>query len=340
MEQRVGQSEPGGATPPAPTPPSGSAIALPTDLAAVEARLLERIASQSSAMAAAGAHIVCAGGKRLRSATLLLAAQLRGTYDLARTLPAATAVELIHAASLVHDDLVDRAELRRGRATVHARWDNDVALMLGDYFFALAASEMARCPDPRIITYYAEAVQTIVEGELHPVTAVEPFDQAMRQYRFKTGAKTATLFEAGCKAGMATGGGSDAEIAALGRYGYEYGLAFQIIDDVLDFIGTEQTLGKPAGNDLRQGTITLPLIYAATRSTNPLLRAITQTDDPTDAQVAQTIAEVVASGGIAHARAEAEAAIERAIGHLQALPETAARRGLEDLARFVLERHT
>jgi heptaprenyl diphosphate synthase len=104
---------------------------------------------------------------------------------------------LIHAASLVHDDLVDQAARRRGHVTVHTQWDNDVALMVGDYFFALAAGEMALSPDPRIITYYAQAVQTIVEGELSPVTLVTPLDEALAQYYFKTGAKTAASVRSG-----------------------------------------------------------------------------------------------------------------------------------------------
>lgn len=307
------------------------------DLAAIEELLLERTASQSTRIALAGAHIVQSGGKRLRAALTLLAARL-GSYDYEQSKHAAAAVELIHAASLVHDDLVDRTQRRRGQVTVHAQWDNDVALMLGDYFFALAAAEMALCPDPRIITFYAQAVQTIVTGELHPVTMVEPLDRAMRQYLYKTGAKTAALFEAGCKAGMATGGGSDEEIAALGRYGYELGLAFQIVDDILDFTGNEQTLGKPAGNDLRQGTITLPVIYAVANSDSRRLREIVFTPNPDDEQVAAAIDEVMHYGGIQQAQADAERYVQQAIAHLERFPLSPARCALSDLAQFVVAR--
>lgn len=308
------------------------------DLRAVEEVLLSRMISRSALIAEAGAYTIRAGGKRLRAALVLLAARL-GTYELSRVIHAAAAVELIQAASLVHDDLVDQASRRRGHLTVHARWDNDVALMVGDFFFALAAAEMAISPDPRIITYYAQAVQTIVEGELSPVLVAEPLDEALAQYYYKTGAKTAALFEAACKAGMASGGGSEVQIDALGRYGFDFGMAFQIVDDVLDFVGDEQILGKPAGNDLRQGTITLPLIYALARSNSPSLRAIVNRSNRTEQDVRAAVNEVIATGGVAAALDEAHHWVERAISHLAAFPPSAARRALVDLAHFVINRN-
>lgn len=307
------------------------------DLHEVERSLLERVESRSAFITAAGAHTVRAGGKRLRAALALLAARL-GQYELPKVIHAATSVELIHAASLVHDDLVDNAAHRRGHITVHAKWDNDVALMVGDYFFALGAAEMARSPDPRIITYYAQAVQTIVEGELSPVTDVMPLDVATEQYFFKIGCKTAALFAAACKAGMAAGGGDNADIAALGHYGYDFGLAFQVVDDVLDFTGDQSTLGKPAGNDLRQGTITLPLIYAIANGGDSALAEIVDVPQPSDAQIAQAIAEVLKCGGVDQAMADAEMYVHRAIARLDRFPPSPARRALTELARFALER--
>lgn len=308
------------------------------DLQAVERLLLERAESRSPLIAAASAHTVRSGGKRLRAALALLAARL-GVYHLPQVIHAAASVELIQAASLVHDDLVDQALRRRGRVTVHARWDNDVALMVGVFFFALGADEMARSPDPRIISYYAQAVQTIVEGELSPVTVAEPAETALGQYYYKTGAKTASLFEAACKAGMAAGGGSEAQIAALGRYGFDLGMAFQIIDDVLDFIGDEQTLGKPAGNDLRQGTITLPLIYAVARTGSPRLRALVESGAPSDAEVSAAIAEVLAAGGVDAAMAEARRFIAQATSHIAEFAGSTAHRALVEIAHFVIGRN-
>ncbi len=236
--------------------------------------------------------MIGAGGKRLRAALVLLAARL-GHYDLERAAHPAAAVELLHTASLVHDDLVDHAPRRRNHATIHTRWGNTVALMLGDYFFALSANELAAEPDPRIISFYANAAQTIVEGELSPVMQLEPLDIALEQYRYKIGCKTAALFEASCKAGIAVAGGTPEQIEALGHFGYDLGLAFQIVDDVLDFTGDERTLGKPAGNDLREGTWTLPLIYAVAESSSPLLRNLVDKPRPAASQVRKLVAMVI-----------------------------------------------
>jgi heptaprenyl diphosphate synthase component 2 len=312
---------------------------LTEDLAATERLLVQRAGARSPLLAAAGAHTIAAGGKRLRAALVLLAARL-SRYDLERAIHPAAAIELLHAASLVHDDLVDHTARRRGHATVHTRWDRTVALMLGDYFFALSANELAVEPDPRIIRYYASAAQTIIEGELSPVTQIEPLDIALAQYRYKIGCKTAALFEAACKAGIAVAGGTPEQIDALGRFGYDLGLAFQIVDDVLDFTGDERTLGKPAGNDLREGTWTLPLIYAAAESRSPLLRGLARTARPVPAQVPKLVATVIESGGAARALAEAQATAARAISHLGGFPPSDTTRALSEICDFVLSRQT
>src|SRR5262245_7481627 len=276
--------------------------------------IVERVQSRSAVIRIAGQYILTSGGKRIRAALALLAAQL-GRYDLDTAIHSAAAVELIHAASLVHDDLVDEAEQRRGVRTVHTRWDGNVALMVGDYLFALAAAEMALAPGPRIIGYFSRGVMTICEGELSPVMSVTPAATAIEQYLYKIGCKTAALFEAACKAGMVCGGGTQAQIDALGRFGYDLGLAFQIVDDVLDFTGDATTLGKPAGNDLREGTITLPLIYAV-EAGGAQLAAIVDEHPPSEAQIAWAIKEVRHLGGAERALADARRYADRALSHL------------------------
>jgi heptaprenyl diphosphate synthase len=324
-----------------PAPPGAREIfaqaQIDRDLDEVEQLLLARTASRSPVIAAASAHTVRAGGKRLRAALVLLAGKL-AHYSLDRVIHPAASAELIHAASLVHDDLVDQASQRRGRVTVHTRWDNDVALMVGDYFFALAAGEMALSPDPRIITFYAHAVQTIVEGELSPVTIVEPFAAALDQYIYKTGCKTAALFEAACKAGITATGGSPADIEALGQFGYNLGIAFQIVDDVLDFVGDERTLGKPAGNDLRQGTITLPLIHAVANGGGDILHDVVSASQPDDDELRRAIDEVVRVGGVDMAIADAEHYMRQALIHLERFPASPARQALYEITRFMLAR--
>ncbi len=307
------------------------------DLMAVEHLLLDRTHSQSALLSASGAYTVAAGGKRLRAALVLLAARLVSD-QFERASHPAVAVELLHAASLIHDDLVDNAGQRRGRTTVHNRWDKDVALMLGDYLFALAAYELASEPDPRIIRFYVSAAQTMVEGELSPVVQIQPLDVALSQYWRKIGSKTAVLFEAACKSGIAVAGGTPEQIEMLGRFGYELGLAFQVIDDILDFVGDEHVLGKPAGNDLREGTLTLPLIYAAAGSADPLLSEVARTARPDPAHVPQILAAVLAEGGHTRAMADARMLIDRARSHLSMFPASTTRRALFELAEFVLNR--
>lgn len=291
------------------------ATGLQSDFVAVEQQILARIRSQQSAIQDAGLYTMQAGGKRLRVMMVLLSAKV-AAYDFTRAVHPAVAIELLHAASLVHDDLVDHAGARRGRATVHKQWNRNVALALGDFLFGLAARELANEPDPRIIGYYVHAAQRMVEGELNPVTVVDPFEVASAQYYRKIGNKTAVLFEAACRAGIAVSGGSERAVAALGQLGHELGLAFQIIDDILDMTESEAVLGKPAGNDLREGTITLPLLLAAQRSADPLLRRILS--GPIAAEhVPSVIAAITAAGGIEHAYVAAEQCVARGLAHIE-----------------------
>jgi heptaprenyl diphosphate synthase/octaprenyl-diphosphate synthase len=310
--------------------------ALVADLEQVDQIIVERAQSRSAVIRIAGQHILTSGGKRIRAALALLAAQL-GRYNLDTVVHTAAAVELIHAASLVHDDLVDEAEQRRGVTTVHTRWDGNVALMVGDYLFALAAAEMSLAPDPRIIAYFSRGVMTICEGELSPVLNVMPLAMATEQYLYKIGCKTAALFEAACKAGMVCGDGAQEQVDALGRFGYDLGLAYQIVDDVLDFTGDVATLGKPAGNDLRESTITLPLIYAV-EGGGAALAAIVDEQPPDEAHIAWAIAEVQRLGGTERALAEARRYAERAMTHLDGFPDSAAKNALGEIARFVVTR--
>ncbi len=307
---------------------------LTVDIQRVDAAMLQCVKSHAILINVAGHHVLRSGGKRLRAALALLAAQL-GEYDFDVVVHSATAVELIHVASLVHDDLVDEAERRRGTVAVHAQWDHGVALMVGDYFFALASREMALAPDPRIITYFSDAVMAICEGELSPVTQVTPLDTALQQYYYKIGCKTASLFEATCKAGMASGKGTQEQIDALGRFGYDLGLAFQIIDDILDFTGDEELLGKPSGSDLRQGIITLPLIYAVEATgSDTLINAI----DTDDTAILTWAIDEVRQLGVARACEEAHQLIQRGLANLAAFPDSPALQTLHDIARFILER--
>jgi len=318
---------------------AAAAIELAADLEAVEQAVLSRFRSRSALLNLASRYLLDSGGKRVRASIALLAARLGGNLDFERSLYVATAIEMVHAASLVHDDLIDQADVRRGRPTVHSSWGGNVALMVGDYLFALAAGQMAEAADPRIIKSFARGVERICEAELAPVTVVEPTSVALDQYFAKIGGKTAALFECAAEGGILASNGTPEQVAALRRFGYDVGLAFQIVDDVLDFTGDEATLGKPAGHDLREGTITLPVIYAVAMGARPVVSEAALADRPSPALVAAAVAEVREICATKRAFADAERLVQQAIGHLDVFPDSPAKEALVDVAEFVLRRN-
>ncbi len=284
-------------------------------------------------------HVISAGGKRLRALLVLLAAKMN-RYDLPQAVAVASAVELIHAASLVHDDLIDQSPRRRGLATVHSKWFRDAALVGGDYLFALSATAIARSGDIRVLECLGRAAVRICEGEISLVQDVAPLGQMLDAYFFKIAGKTAVLFEEGLKAAGVVSGALDAEIEALGRYGYNLGMAFQITDDVLDYVGDPGLMGKPAGGDLWRRQITLPLIYAAADGMSPTLRAtIDRIDDgATPAEVEELLAWVQRSEGIERSRQEAHHFCRQAREALRSFSPSTIRDALADIAWLVVER--
>lgn len=315
-----------------------AAIDLSQELHIVDRAVLEKFESRSALLNLASRYLLDSGGKRIRASLTLLTARLGRQFDMPQVLNVATAIEMIHAASLVHDDLIDEAEVRRGRATVHSKWGGNVALMVGDYLFALAAGQMAEASDPRIIKIFARGVERICEAELSPVTDVEPTEQALEQYYAKIGGKTAALFECAAEGGIIVGGGTSEQVAALRQFGYEIGLAFQIVDDVLDFTADERTLGKPAGHDLKEGTITLPVIYAVQMGASDVVREAALTYKPKSELVAAAVAEVRRICATRRALGEAERLVSQAIERLNIFPESPAKESLIELGEYVLRR--
>lgn len=293
------------------------------DLARVDMIIRDRIEPQTVVLRAAGHHLSDTGSIQQRAIVTLLAAHL-GAYETERLLHAAAAIELLYVASLVHDDLIDEAERRRGVVPTQHRWSGDVALMTGDYLLALAASEMALAPDPRIIAYFSQALMAICEGQLAPVMDVAPFQAALDQYLFKIGSKTAALFEAGCKAGMVCGGGTAQQIEALGRFGYDLGLASAISSDV-------QTLA----DDLQKGVITMPLIYAVEMNATPELRVLLDQQQIDDSQIAWAVAEIQRVGGDQRAIEQANSAARRARAQLDFFPDSPAKEALAEWASLL-----
>lgn len=286
-------------------------------------------------------YILTAGGKRLRAAIVFLTAKLGQEIVTDEALHAAASIELVHAASLVHDDLIDQSPHRRGRSTIHSKWHHDAALLTGDYLFALSAQAIARTSDVKILADISNAATAICEGEICSVDEVEPLEKALEAYNFKIGHKTASLFEAAARVGARCGGMDKSIIESLGRFGYALGLSFQIVDDILDYVGDEQVLGKPAGGDLKRGLITLPLIYAVAYDDSDLfLRGIVSRfgDGLGPEDIAEALWRVCNSSGPLRAQEEAETCHREALQHLHEIAHFSAYTALEMVAARAVTR--
>ncbi|MCS7259973.1 MAG: polyprenyl synthetase family protein [Anaerolineae bacterium] len=326
-------------TAPATLPEIMARLELQALLAQVDAFMQGLVTSPVLLISQPARHVIQAGGKRLRAALILLAARLNH-FDPPRALAVASAVELIHAASLVHDDLIDQSPRRRGLETVHSKWFRDAALVGGDYLFALAAESIARSGDLRVLECLGRASVRICEGEISVVSDVAPLDEALRVYFTKIAGKTAALFEEGLKAAGMVSGADEAQIEALGRFGYHLGMAFQITDDILDYVGDPAELGKPVGGDLRRRQITLPLIYAAHQDMPAALRATIDRLDAgaTPEEVEALLHWVQTSPAIERARCDAYHHCAQACRALELFPASEVRAGLEALAWSVVSR--
>ena len=209
-------------------------------------------------------HVLGQTGKRMRPAMTLLAGKF-GDYNLDVMVPMAASVELLHTASLVHDDTLDEASLRRGNPTVNQLWNKNVAVLFGDYVFAAAAEMVSRTSNVRVMRLFAQTLRIICDGELAQNFAAYQWDAGRDQYFQRIGGKTASLFSMATESGAALSGLPEPQVQALKRYGHSLGMAFQVADDILDFTGEETAMGKAVGGDLIQGTVTLPAIMLVER---------------------------------------------------------------------------
>ncbi|MFD3273433.1 heptaprenyl diphosphate synthase component II [Paenibacillus dendritiformis] len=310
------------------------------DVSYIEEQLERSIASDLRTLNDASLQLLKAGGKRIRPVFVLLAGKF-GTYDLERLKYVAVPLELIHMASLVHDDVIDDADTRRGQLTVKAKWDNRVAMYTGDYIYGQALVLATELQDPQIHRILSKAMVQMCIGEMEQIRDFFNTSQSERQYLLRIRRKTALLIAISCQLGAIASGASAAIGRQLYRFGYNVGMAFQIRDDVLDLIGTEAQLGKPPGNDIRQGNLTLPVIYALeeTGRRQALLRdieRIRRMNGHTD--VSSILHNIRESAGIRRAEQLAERYINKAIHALEQLPDIRARKNLRDIAYFIANR--
>lgn len=267
------------------------------DLATVEAALRNGIRHDPDEVAAPMTDLFAAGGKRVRPALVLLTARC-GDYNLERLLPAAMAVELTHAATLVHDDVIDRSPVRRGRPTVAASLGDAPAIVIGDFYFAKAYEHAARTDSTEVVGILARAVMEICAGEVRQQAIRYQYSTGVNEYMDRIEAKTAALLAACCDIGAVLAGLPSTQRSALHEYGRRLGLAFQIADDVLDYLGSEGEIGKPIGKDVTEGFATLPLMLAmGDPSVAEELKKVLRDGRELSAQQARAVVEIVRESG-------------------------------------------
>ncbi len=309
------------------------------DMKYVEDKMRSGIGVRYKDLQAVIDYLVGAGGKRLRPALTLMAANFY-PVDKDKSHSLAASVELLHTATLVHDDVIDNSLFRRGLPTLNASWSSSATILTGDYLFARSAELSAEIEDVQIVVIFTRALMTIVGGELQQL-----FNDghgrvpSQEEYHRRIYAKTASLFEAGTQAGGILCGAPEAEIEALRNYGYHLGMAFQIIDDILDFQGDEERIGKPVANDLRQGIATLPVMLFAKKSPNhPTILKAVRREPVTDEEILEVVEQIRASGCVNVAAEEAHRFARQAQVALESLPNNSYRQAMHGLADYTVAR--
>lgn len=309
---------------------------LNSDINIIEKTLEDTVEAESPLLRQASLHLLQAGGKRIRPVFVLLSGKF-GDYDIHVMKNVAVALELIHMASLVHDDVIDDAELRRGQPTIKAKWDNRIAMYTGDYIFARSLELMTNIKNPLAHQILSETIVQLCVGEIEQIKFKYDYNQTLRDYLLRIKRKTALLIAASCQLG-AVAANVDEEIhKKLYQFGYYVGMSFQITDDVLDFTGTEEQLGKPAGGDLLQGNITLPVLLAME---NPSLRKkITAVHEhSSSSEIGEIIDAIKNSGAIERSLSISDRYLHKAINVLNQLPNNRAKKTLRDIAVYIGKR--
>jgi geranylgeranyl pyrophosphate synthase len=309
------------------------------DLAAVERTLAQAVETEDRLMRRLLSLVLPGSGKRLRPAIALLCGRVK-EYRPEPLVSFAAALEMLHTATLVHDDIVDEASVRRGERTLNRQINNSIAVLVGDYMFAQSAAHTAATRHLEVISSFARSSMTIISGQIDESWSDGGISLTKEQYFRRIGHKTAALFALAAEGGGLLSNAPEPVVSAMRRYGYQLGLAFQIVDDVLDVIGDEETLGKPVGSDVRQGTVTLPAILVRDQIPEHLFRSAFLGDGGREEPIRLVLEAIRKNGGIDGSYAEAERLVAEACDALEALPDGEVRRGLRDLASFVVRRIT
>ncbi|PFG13625.1 heptaprenyl diphosphate synthase component II [Bacillus sp. es.036] len=312
---------------------------LKKDLSFIETELEQTVDAHHPVLRDASNHLLKAGGKRIRPVFVLLSGKF-GNYNLPLMKNVAVALELIHMASLVHDDVIDDAEMRRGAKTIKAKWDNRVAMYTGDYIFARAIELVTELNDPTANRILSHAILEMSVGEIEQIRDQFNWDQNVRDYFRRIKRKTALLISTSCELGAVAAGASKQEQLHLKQFGYYVGMSYQITDDILDYTGTVKQLGKPAGGDLLQGNITLPVLYAMNQKNEKkkIMDVFSEELHASQEQVDQVLSIVKLSGGIEHSRQISDRYLQKAFFELEQLPASSARTSLRQIAEYIGKR--
>jgi octaprenyl-diphosphate synthase len=325
--------------------PSASVLAqffepIRDDLREVEKEFTRHVQSQVDVIPAIGNYVKEGGGKRIRPAVLLMAARMAG-YTGSRGVLYASVVEFIHTATLVHDDIIDESELRRGREAAHTRWGNHVTVLFGDFLYLKSMSLALTQDSLEIIRLLCDVTLRIVEGEIYQLTKNGDVNLTEHEHFDIVRRKTAYLFAGAAKIGGMLGPSSREQQDALWEYGFDIGTAFQIVDDLLDFTGEETVLGKPVGGDLREGKLTLPVIHLMGQGderAGSLVREIVRDGEATLSDWRELRGLLAERGSIDYARRTALDYVDRAKRALEVFPPSQARDALAFLPDYVLSR--
>lgn len=311
------------------------------ELALVEEEFERHISDASPVVASIGSYLREGGGKRIRPALLLLAAKLVSGEATQSAIRMAMVMEMLHTATLVHDDIIDDARVRRGRASVNAKWGNDVTVLIGDWLYMTAFDTTLRERSFDVLDILTSMTRLMTEGEIIQLTLTGNSRITEAEHLDIVRRKTAYMFAACAEVGAIIAGATREQRRALAKYGSSVGVAFQLIDDVLDFVSTEDKLGKPVANDLREGKLTLPMIYLLEEG-NEQHRIMIETvirDRGFDAVARSEILHLLdARGALDRARVEAKRYAEEAMLALDTFPQSQYRTALLSVPQFIVDR--
>lgn len=315
-------------------------VLLKDDLTLVEACFRDYLESDVPLIRKVGEYVLSSGGKRLRPLLLLLSAKLCG-YSGNQHIPLASVVEFIHTATLLHDDVVDGAVLRRGNASANTVWGNEASVLVGDYLFAKAFSIMVRSGDLRVLQVLSDATTMMAEGEVQQLLNTCDLDLDEDRYMQVIRTKTAILIAAACRCGGLLGNVPEEQLEALAEFGMDLGVAFQLMDDALDYVADQAEFGKAKGHDLAEGKMTLPLIETLRHCSELERQLVADTvaaDELLESDLGQVIGLIQQHNGIDYTRTRATELVNRAKSRLQVFADSPALDALKELADFVVTR--